>query len=181
MAGSTVERPIRISIGRCLSQLDGMNEKLSWHYPLADRGGTFTDCVAIITGQEDIVIEILSVDPRNYPDAPTEAIRLVLERFYGKAIPRGTKLDLKDVGEYHGFPGQSCRCAGTFLGQAGILQLSRVGRHPRVPLRLHNSRDGHPGPSSGSRQDADSPGRTRLYRTHRRRQACDRRQPAAVP
>lgn len=68
---------------------------------LSDRGGTFTDCVAIITGQEDIVIKILSVDPRNYPDAPTEAIRLVLERFYGKAIPRGAKLDLKDVGEYY--------------------------------------------------------------------------------
>ncbi|KAG6353377.1 hypothetical protein INS49_007457 [Diaporthe citri] len=76
MAGPTLERPIRISI---------------------DRGGTFTDCVAVITGQEDIVIKILSVDPRNYPDAPTEAIRLVLERFYGKAIPRGAKLDLKDV------------------------------------------------------------------------------------
>lgn len=57
--------------------------------------------MAIITGQDDIVIKILSVDPRNYPDAPTEAIRLVLERFYGKAIPRGAKLDLKDVGGYH--------------------------------------------------------------------------------
>ncbi|KAL1863104.1 hypothetical protein Daus18300_008096 [Diaporthe australafricana] len=76
MAGSTIERPVRISI---------------------DRGGTFTDCVAGITGQEDIVIKILSVDPRNYPDAPTEAIRQVLERFYGKAIPRGASLDLKDV------------------------------------------------------------------------------------
>ncbi|KAJ0109352.1 Hydantoinase [Diaporthe amygdali] len=76
MAGSTVERPIRISI---------------------DRGGTFTDCVACITGREDIVIKILSVDPRNYPDAPTEAIRQVLEKFYGEPIPRGAKLDLKDV------------------------------------------------------------------------------------
>lgn len=47
------------------------------------------------------MIKILSVDPRNYSDAPTEAIRLVLERFYGKAIPRGAELDLKDVGERH--------------------------------------------------------------------------------
>ncbi|POR31119.1 Hydantoinase [Tolypocladium paradoxum] len=76
MAASTVQRPIRISI---------------------DRGGTFTDCIARVRGQEDIVIKILSVDPRNYNDAPTEAIRQVLERFYGKEIPRGTDLDLKDV------------------------------------------------------------------------------------
>ncbi|KAK7701527.1 hypothetical protein SLS64_010272 [Diaporthe eres] len=60
-------------------------------------GPTFERPIRISIGQEDIVIKILSVDPRNYPDAPTEAIRLVLERFYGKAIPRGADLDLKDV------------------------------------------------------------------------------------
>ena len=63
-----------------------------------DRGGTFTDCIARVKGQDDIVIKILSVDPRNYADAPTEAIRQVLERFYERAIPRGTELELKDVG-----------------------------------------------------------------------------------
>ncbi|KAL4874223.1 Hydantoinase B/oxoprolinase-domain-containing protein [Aspergillus karnatakaensis] len=76
MPGIHVERPLKISI---------------------DRGGTFTDCVARVADQEDIVIKILSVDTRNYPDAPTEAIRRVLEKYYGKPIPRGSDLDLKDV------------------------------------------------------------------------------------
>ncbi|KAI5460706.1 hydantoinase [Mariannaea sp. PMI_226] len=79
MVASMNEKPIRISI---------------------DRGGTFTDCIAQVRGQDDIIIKILSVDPKNYPDAPTEAIRRVLEEFYGKHIPRGTKLDLKDVAEW---------------------------------------------------------------------------------
>lgn len=62
-----------------------------------DRGGTFTDCIANVRGQSDIVIKILSVDDKNYPDAPTEAIRRVLEAYYGRSVPRGTSLDLRDV------------------------------------------------------------------------------------
>lgn len=65
-----------------------------------DRGGTFTDCIAGVQGKADIVIKILSVDKKNYSDAPTEAIRQVLERFYNTPIPRGSALDLKDVREY---------------------------------------------------------------------------------
>ncbi|SCU86235.1 LADA_0D13234g1_1 [Lachancea dasiensis] len=62
-----------------------------------DRGGTFTDCIAVSPGREDIVIKILSVDPQNYPDAPSEAIRRVLEIFRRQEIQRGTKLNLDDV------------------------------------------------------------------------------------
>ncbi|KAG4442364.1 hypothetical protein IFR05_002142 [Cadophora sp. M221] len=62
-----------------------------------DRGGTFTDCVARVPGQDDIVIKILSVDPRNYADAPSEAIRQVLEQYHGKSIPRGSKLELTEI------------------------------------------------------------------------------------
>ncbi|RAK98170.1 5-oxoprolinase [Aspergillus ibericus CBS 121593] len=62
-----------------------------------DRGGTFTDCICKVPGQEDIVVKILSVDPKNYEDAPTEAIRRVLEIYYGTSIPRGTGLDTKDI------------------------------------------------------------------------------------
>lgn len=72
------ERPLRISI---------------------DRGGTFTDCIAKVRNGEDIVVKTLSVDKRNYDDAPTEAIRQVLEIYYRKSIPRGAELDLTDVGE----------------------------------------------------------------------------------
>lgn len=67
--------------------------------PLSDRGGTFTDCVCKVEGQDDIVIKILSVDNKNYPDAPAEAIRRVLEKHYNRSIPRGAELDLKDVGK----------------------------------------------------------------------------------
>ncbi|KAI1495434.1 Hydantoinase B/oxoprolinase-domain-containing protein [Biscogniauxia marginata] len=53
-----------------------------------DRGGTFTDVWAAIPGQDDVVLKLLSVDPGNYDDAPTEGIRRVLERVSGKTIPR---------------------------------------------------------------------------------------------
>ncbi|PWY72271.1 hypothetical protein BO70DRAFT_115261 [Aspergillus heteromorphus CBS 117.55] len=66
-----------------------------------DRGGTFTDCICKVPGEEDIVVKFLSVDPKNYDDAPTEAIRKVLEIYYGKSIPRRTGLDTKDIGRKH--------------------------------------------------------------------------------
>ncbi|OMP86684.1 hypothetical protein BK809_0003857, partial [Diplodia seriata] len=62
-----------------------------------DRGGTFTDCVASVPGKQDIVIKLLSVDPENYKDAPSEAIRRVLEMATGKSFPKGQKIPLADV------------------------------------------------------------------------------------
>lgn len=63
-----------------------------------DRGGTFTDVWASIPGREDdLIIKILSVDPQNYPDAPTEGIRRVLEISGGEKIARGELLDLSSV------------------------------------------------------------------------------------
>ncbi|TEA15231.1 Uncharacterized protein C8034_v002380 [Colletotrichum sidae] len=62
-----------------------------------DRGGTFTDCVASVPGQEDILVKLLSVDPSNYPDAPVEAIRRVLEKATGNEYPKGKKISLRGV------------------------------------------------------------------------------------
>ncbi|GKT56854.1 LOW QUALITY PROTEIN: 5-oxoprolinase [Colletotrichum tofieldiae] len=62
-----------------------------------DRGGTFTDCVASVPGQDDILVKLLSVDPSNYPDAPVEAIRRVLEKATGNEYPKGTKISLRGV------------------------------------------------------------------------------------
>lgn len=59
-----------------------------------DRGGTFCDFIAKVPGQADIVFKLLSVDPDNYQDAPTEGIRRVLEKVLGKSIPKGEKLKL---------------------------------------------------------------------------------------
>ncbi|ORY66563.1 Hydantoinase B/oxoprolinase-domain-containing protein [Pseudomassariella vexata] len=58
-----------------------------------DRGGTFCDVVAHIDGREPIIFKLLSEDPANYRDAPTEAIRRVLEIVEGRSIPAGEKLD----------------------------------------------------------------------------------------
>jgi 5-oxoprolinase (ATP-hydrolysing) len=45
-----------------------------------DRGGTFTDIYAEIPGKPGfMVVKLLSEDPHNYPDAPREGIRRVLE------------------------------------------------------------------------------------------------------
>ncbi|EEY14611.1 5-oxoprolinase [Verticillium alfalfae VaMs.102] len=62
-----------------------------------DRGGTFTDVHASVPGREDIILKVLSVDPANYPDAPTEGVRRVLELVTGKPHPRGTPLDTAPI------------------------------------------------------------------------------------
>ncbi|KAK2592057.1 hypothetical protein QQS21_010257 [Conoideocrella luteorostrata] len=59
-----------------------------------DRGGTFTDVHAAIPGREDIILKLLSVDPANYQDAPTEGIRRILELVTDRRLPRGEPLDL---------------------------------------------------------------------------------------
>ncbi|KAI1614114.1 Hydantoinase B/oxoprolinase-domain-containing protein [Exophiala viscosa] len=62
-----------------------------------DRGGTFTDVHASVPGKSDIILKLLSVDPANYQDAPTEGIRRVLELATGENFPRGKPLSLKHI------------------------------------------------------------------------------------
>lgn len=64
------------------------------------RGGTFTDCIGIpqAPGKDDIVVKLLSVDPLNYPDAPTEGIRRILEQFTGRPHPRDQKISTENIG-----------------------------------------------------------------------------------
>lgn len=65
-----------------------------------DRGGTFTDVIANPGSgkpEDDLVIKLLSVDPKNYKDAPLEGIRRVLEKFENKSIPRNVPLDISNV------------------------------------------------------------------------------------
>ncbi|WVF70315.1 hypothetical protein IAT40_005104 [Kwoniella sp. CBS 6097] len=63
-----------------------------------DRGGTFTDVhVSTPAGadpskREEFVIKLLSQDPSNYRDAPTEGVRRVLERITGEKFERGKPL-----------------------------------------------------------------------------------------
>lgn len=64
-----------------------------------DRGGTFCGVIAHVAGREPIIFKLLSEDPANYTDAPTEAVRRVLDVVEGKAIPVGQKLDGTRIGE----------------------------------------------------------------------------------
>ncbi|KAI0536346.1 hydantoinase B/oxoprolinase [Xylaria digitata] len=61
-----------------------------------DRGGTFTDCVGTLNG-EDVVIKLLSEDPANYDDAPLEGIRRIMSHFQKRDIPRGEALDTSEI------------------------------------------------------------------------------------
>ncbi|KAI0171142.1 hydantoinase B/oxoprolinase [Pestalotiopsis sp. NC0098] len=61
-----------------------------------DRGGTFTDCVGTLNG-EDVVIKLLSEDPANYDDAPLEGIRRIMSHFLDHDIPRGEPLDTSKI------------------------------------------------------------------------------------
>ncbi|KAI6144173.1 Hydantoinase/oxoprolinase-domain-containing protein [Pisolithus tinctorius] len=69
----------------------------------ADRGGTFCDVHASYPDPEnpktrkELVIKLLSQDPANYQDAPTEGIRRVLEIVTGEKIPRGTVLSTDKI------------------------------------------------------------------------------------
>jgi 5-oxoprolinase (ATP-hydrolysing) len=51
-----------------------------FHFSI-DRGGTFTDLHAILPNGTELVTKLLSEDPDNYPDAPTEGIRRILDQF----------------------------------------------------------------------------------------------------
>lgn len=50
-----------------------------FHFAI-DRGGTFTDVFAQCPGGHVRVLKLLSEDPANYADAPTEGIRRILEQ-----------------------------------------------------------------------------------------------------
>ena len=65
-----------------------------------DRGGTFTDLHCILPDGSEIVSKLLSVDPSNYDDAPTEGIRRILSEYAptGKTHPRGQAVDTSLIG-----------------------------------------------------------------------------------
>ena len=52
-----------------------------------DRGGTFTDVYAECPGGKVRVMKLLSEDPSNYPDAPREAIKRILEEVRQGTFP----------------------------------------------------------------------------------------------
>lgn len=58
-----------------------------------DRGGTFTDIYAECPNGKTRVFKLLSEDPQNYPDAPREGIRRIMQEELGVAMPANEPLD----------------------------------------------------------------------------------------
>ena len=83
----------------------------------------------------DSALKLLSVDPQNYPDAPREGIRRILEQLTGKKHPRTEKLDTSRISSIRMGPTVSChacratcdcvsRCTSSWLAmQLGYLCL----------------------------------------------------------
>ncbi|XP_055204475.2 5-oxoprolinase isoform X3 [Gorilla gorilla gorilla] len=67
-----------------------------FHFAI-DRGGTFTDVFAQCPGGHVRVLKLLSEDPANYADAPTEGIRRILEQEAGMLLPRDQPLDSSHI------------------------------------------------------------------------------------
>lgn len=78
-----------------------------------DRGGTFCDVLVQVPGRQDLVFKLLSEDPQNYRDAPTEAIRRALEVIEERQIPAGQLLDGSQIA--------SCRI-GTTIATNALLE-----------------------------------------------------------
>lgn len=62
-----------------------------------DRGGTFTDVFARCPDGRIRVMKLLSVDPANYPDAPREGIRRILEAESARPFPANEPIDPSDI------------------------------------------------------------------------------------
>lgn len=62
-----------------------------------DRGGTFCDVLVQVTGSENVIFKLLSVDPKNYRDAATEAIRRTLEMLEKRSISRDEPIDASRI------------------------------------------------------------------------------------
>ncbi|KAL7541994.1 hypothetical protein ACHAXR_011416, partial [Thalassiosira sp. AJA248-18] len=70
-----------------------------FHFAI-DRGGTFTDVHCKLPDGTELVSKLLSVDPANYDDAPTEGIRRLMDAHdpTGKKYPRGEVVDTSLIG-----------------------------------------------------------------------------------
>lgn len=67
-----------------------------------DRGGTFTDIYCDIVNphtneKQSKIMKLLSVDKKNYQDAPTEGIRRILEEYTQQRIPRNVKIPTNQI------------------------------------------------------------------------------------
>ncbi len=83
--------------------MDSSSDKSQLRFSFSiDRGGTFTDIYCEIlnpkTGEiKSRVSKLLSVDPSNYKDAPTEGIRRLISEELGIELPRTQKIPTDQI------------------------------------------------------------------------------------
>lgn len=85
---------------------DALSKSLRFRFSI-DRGGSFTDVYCEthnVSSSENEqaqkkrhVLKLLSEDPSNYSDAPTEGIRRLLEKLSGVPHPRGSPVDTSRI------------------------------------------------------------------------------------
>lgn len=74
-------------------------EKKNGRFEFAiDRGGTFTDIWAKCPNGRIRVLKLLSDDPLNYPDAPREGIRRIIQEETGRSFAGHERLDTSLIG-----------------------------------------------------------------------------------
>jgi hypothetical protein len=89
---------IIIGVERCRIHII-MESKGTFQFAI-DRGGTFTDIYARCPGGKIRVMKLLSVDPANYPDAPREGIRRILEEVNDMLVSISEVSDLRARGQF---------------------------------------------------------------------------------
>ena len=67
-----------------------------FHFSI-DRGGTFTDIHCVLPCGRSVVRKLLSCDPSNYADAPTEGIRRILNEFGHTSFQRGEPISCDNI------------------------------------------------------------------------------------
>jgi len=86
------EKPIFFGLAKTMSS---SQSKLRFSI---DRGGTFTDIYAEIPKPPGYkILKLLSEDPDNYKDAPTEGIRRILEDTLERPFPKDQPLDCSQI------------------------------------------------------------------------------------
>ena len=94
------------SVSPAMTSQSGNSKNLRFRFSI-DRGGSFTDVYCesyTITGtnkspedRQQHVLKLLSEDPSNYADAPTEGIRRLLQQLTGVPHPRSSLVDTSQI------------------------------------------------------------------------------------
>jgi 5-oxoprolinase (ATP-hydrolysing) len=77
-------------------ELDTLKTPKKWQFWI-DRGGTFTDIVALSPDKQIITHKLLSENPEHYQSAPIEGIRVVMNIPQGQPLPT-EKIDVIKMG-----------------------------------------------------------------------------------